>query len=51
MLKADWHIYQVLTKRAERMRMFVERHEHELSLRKCPHIWLGGMGHFNPGTV
>jgi len=41
MLKADWHIYQVLTKRAERMRKFGENHERELALRKSPHIWLG----------
>lgn len=41
MLKADWHIYQVLTKRAERMRQFVQAHDAELDLRKNPHIWLG----------
>lgn len=38
MLKADWHIYQVLTKRAHRMWWTIKR----LSLEPVPrHIWLG----------
>jgi protein gp37 len=41
MKSANWHIYQVLTKRAKRMREFGEKHESNLVLRKCPHIWLG----------
>lgn len=36
MKKADWHIYQILTKRPERMQEFIENHG------KMPdHIWLG----------
>ena len=38
MLLADWHTYQVLTKRAERMRRFVST---RLKLGDYPHIWLG----------
>lgn len=36
---ADWHVFQVLTKRALRMRELVTRHFHSLSSAK--HIWLG----------
>jgi protein gp37 len=36
MIKADWHVYQVLTKHPERMASFLKRY------RKIPdHIWLG----------
>ena len=38
MRRADWHIYQVLTKRPERMREIVAR---AAWVAKCPHIWLG----------
>ncbi len=39
MLAADWHTYQVLTKRAGRM---VEvTHKLPFDLRHAPHIWLG----------
>ena len=37
MLRADWHIYQILTKRPENMQRIVT----ELSLKAAPHIWLG----------
>jgi protein gp37 len=36
---ADWHIYQVLTKRADRMRQLIEQHHQDLS--RLGHIWLG----------
>jgi protein gp37 len=36
---ADWHIYQVLTKRAERMRKLVSDRLHKASV--TTHIWLG----------
>ena len=36
---ADWHIYQVLTKRSSLMRDFV--HQRYGSLSAPPHIWLG----------
>lgn len=36
---ADWHTYQVLTKRAARMRRAVERLD--VSIRTAPHVWLG----------
>jgi protein gp37 len=39
MMLADWHTYQVLTKRAERMRRVVERLD--LDLAAHTHIWLG----------
>src|SRR5690606_16043389 len=39
MLAADWHTYQVLTKRAGRMAEVVE--ELPFDLTKSPHIWLG----------
>ena len=38
MRRADWHIYQVLTKRPERMREIVAR---AAWVARCPHIWLG----------
>jgi protein gp37 len=39
MARADWHTYQVLTKRADRMQAWMERApEH---LRNLPHVWLG----------
>ncbi len=37
MLSADWHIYQILTKRPENMKRVVAN----LSLKAAPHIWLG----------
>lgn len=39
MALADWHIYQLLTKRAERMRDVVSRLPQELRPRR--HVWLG----------
>jgi len=43
MLKADWHIYQVLTKRSKRM-MKVLNNDEDTIMRKAaeaPHIWWG----------
>ena len=37
MLKADWHIFQILTKRPDNMRKVVD----QLGLKVAPHIWLG----------
>lgn len=37
MMRADWHTYQVLTKRPKRMARFFESHGATLP----PHIWLG----------
>lgn len=39
MALADWHVYQVLTKRAERMRDVVSRLPEKLRPRR--HVWLG----------
>ena len=39
MLLADWHTYQVLTKRAERMRDIVRRLDMDLNAHS--HVWLG----------
>lgn len=39
MAAADWHTFQVLTKRAERMRDVVSRLPRRL--QKLPHVWLG----------
>src|SRR5689334_5338843 len=39
MLKADWHIYQVLTKRAERMSSLLKRRLRCAAF--VPHIWWG----------
>jgi protein gp37 len=39
MLAADWHIYQVLTKRADRMATLLQRKLREAA--KAPHIWWG----------
>ena len=39
MERADWHIYQVLTKRSSLMRDFVHQHYREQAAP--PHIWLG----------
>ncbi|APR80604.1 Hypothetical protein A7982_05951 [Minicystis rosea] len=39
MALADWHIYQMLTKRAARMRMLTSQMPPEIVRRK--HIWLG----------
>lgn len=36
---ADWHVYQVLTKRADRMRQLVSR-KHRY-LKSLEHVWLG----------
>ncbi|MCM3144336.1 phage Gp37/Gp68 family protein [Brevibacillus sp. MER 51] len=42
MMKADWHVYQVLTKRADRMREIVTAYlEHEKMDKLPPHIWIG----------
>ncbi len=35
----DWHIYQVLTKRADRMRQLVSEHHRDLA--RLGHVWLG----------
>ena len=37
MQRADWHVYQILTKRPENMRQILER----LKLPVLPHVWLG----------
>lgn len=39
MMLADWHVYQVLTKRARRLRDFTRREHPGLAAHK--HIWLG----------
>ncbi len=39
MARADWHVYQVLTKRADRMRELVQRLPARLT--GLPHVWLG----------
>jgi protein gp37 len=36
MEKADWHVYQILTKRPERLARYAKRHG-----KFAPHIWLG----------
>ena len=36
---ADWHIYQVLTKRADRMKRVVSRRHRDLG--RLSHVWLG----------
>jgi len=42
MLKADWHIYQVLTKRPARAARFWERNRWRFGLPSIPaHIWIG----------
>ena len=42
MLEADWHVYQVLTKRPARARRFVERNSDLFDDGVVPgHIWLG----------
>jgi protein gp37 len=39
---ADWHIYQVLTKRPARAAKLWSRHRHDLGLRRIPgHVWIG----------
>jgi protein gp37 len=37
MSAADWHVFQVLTKRAERMRDVISRRSHAMQ----PHVWIG----------
>jgi protein gp37 len=42
MRRADWHVYQVLTKRPGRARRFIERHADLLRDSVLPeHIWIG----------
>ena len=42
MLNADWHIYQVLTKRPSRALRFWKRYRRSLGLEEVPeHIWIG----------
>ncbi len=42
MLTADWHIYQVLTKRPARAARFWDRYGPSLGLRAVPeHVWIG----------
>jgi len=42
MLKADWHIYQVLTKRPSRAARFWKRYHERLERSEVPpHIWIG----------
>lgn len=36
---ADWHVYQLLTKRADRMRKVLSQQQHDLS--NLGHVWLG----------
>lgn len=38
---ADWHVYQVLTKRAERMQKMMDRRAAALGRGPKPNIWLG----------
>lgn len=38
MRRADWHVYQLLTKRAERLAAFARAHP---ALARMPHVWLG----------
>jgi protein gp37 len=49
MEKADWHIYQVLTKRSSLLQKFInERYES----RKAPaHMWFGVFGRKSPGQL
>src|SRR5690606_30506277 len=39
MLRANWHTYQVLTKRSERLRLLLRTRLSEFA--KAPHIWWG----------
>jgi len=42
MLTADWHVYQVLTKRPARAAKFWNKHSAEFGLGEIPeHIWVG----------
>lgn len=42
MLSADWHVYQVLTKRPTRAARFWKRNRHLFDLLEIPqHIWIG----------
>jgi len=41
MMEADWHTYQVLTKRPRRMAAFSRRFERERGHAVPPHIWMG----------
>lgn len=42
MLEADWHVYQVLTKRPNRATSFVDRNADLFQKREVPpHIWIG----------
>ena len=41
MLEADWHIYQILTKRPERMLEYLERRWGNRESNTSKHIWLG----------
>jgi len=41
MMRADWHIYQVLTKRPERMARFSRNFESRLGHAIPGHIWMG----------
>jgi len=39
MLLADWHVFQVLTKRPERMKSFMENYTMDHDIAKMNHIW------------
>lgn len=39
MLKANWHVFQILTKRPERMRAFIKKYYPDMDMRS--HIWWG----------
>ncbi|MDC0764278.1 phage Gp37/Gp68 family protein [Brevibacillus sp. AG] len=42
MMKADWHVYQVLTKRSERMKDIVTAYLKQQNMESLPpHIWIG----------
>lgn len=42
MMKAKWHTYQILTKRADLMELFFRYHNHDLGFKTVPkHIWIG----------
>ncbi|MBI2069240.1 MAG: phage Gp37/Gp68 family protein [Elusimicrobia bacterium] len=42
MLSAQWHTFQVLTKRSERMMIWTQNYSKQIGLLKMPpHVWLG----------
>jgi len=41
MIQADWHVYQVLTKRSKNMIEFSNKFEQYFGFKIPPHIWMG----------